>query len=325
MPEPRVAVLIPCYNEEQTIAKVVADFRASLPGADIWVFDNNSSDATALRAVEAGARVVPEPRQGKGNVVRSMFRQVDADAYVLVDGDDTYPAEAAQGLLAPVLAGEADLVVGDRLSSRAYDEQNRRPMHGFGNRLVRWLINRLFGSRLGDIMSGYRAMSRAFVKTMPVLSTGFEIETEMTLHALDRRWRLQEVPIAYRDRPEGSESKLSTLTDGMRVLRLIALVFKDYKPMRFFAICAAVLCVLGLLVGLPPVLEYVRFQYVYKVPSAVLAAALEIMAMLLFVAGLILETTVKHYREQYELYLNDYFAGRLRAARAPDGGQEPGA
>ncbi|MGE4296688.1 MAG: glycosyltransferase family 2 protein [Desulfovibrionaceae bacterium] len=301
----RIAVLIPCYNEEQTVARVVDDFKKALPQAAIHVYDNNSTDATAARAREAGAIVTRETRQGKGNVVRAMFRDVEADAYVMVDGDATYPAAHVHALLEPVLRGEADLVVGDRLS-HAYDAQNTRPLHGFGNRLVRWLINRFFASGLTDIMSGYRVMNRFFVKTMPVMSGGFEIETEMTLHALDKRFRIAEMPIDYLSRPEGSESKLNTFRDGFKVLKTIAMVFKNYRPMHFFGICAALFCLLGLLAGLPPIMEYLSEQYVHRIPLAVLAAALEILAMLFFCCGLILETIVRHYGEQYELYLTAY-------------------
>lgn len=305
--EPDIAVLVPCYNEEMTVEKVVADFRRVLPGATVYVYDNNCSDRTAELARAAGAVVVHEPRQGKGNVVRSMFRDIEADAYIIVDGDDTYPAEEAAAVLSPVLEGRADMVVGDRLSSTYHDE-NKRPLHSFGNRLVRDTINFLFGAELRDIMSGYRAFSRLFVKTMPVMTGGFEIETEMTLHALDKRMRVVQVPITYRDRPEGSVSKLNTLGDGYRVLRTIGRVFRDYRPFEFFTALAAVTCLTGLAVGLPPILEYFEFQYVYKVPSAVLAAALEVLAMLFFCCGLILETGVKHYKEQFELRLSEYVA-----------------
>lgn len=299
---PRIAVLIPCYNEEHTVARVVADFRTVLPEADIYVYDNNSTDRTAELAAAAGAIVRRESRQGKGNVVRSMFRQVEADAYLMVDGDATYPAESARELLAPVLADEADMVVGDRLSSKAYDAQNKRPMHGFGNRLVVGTINRLYGARLSDIMSGYRAMSRFFVKTMPVLSPGFEIETEMSLHALDKNFRVRETPIAYHERPEGSVSKLSTYKDGFKVLKTIGTVFKDSKPLVFFSAVAALVALIGLAVGAPPIYEYFRYGYVYKVPSAILAASLELLAMLFFCSGLILETIVTLHRARYELY-----------------------
>ena len=227
LPPGTVAVLIPCYNEEVTIGKVVDDFRRVLPGAEVWVYDNNSSDRTAQVAREHGARVRREPRQGKGNVVRQMLRDIDADCYLMVDGDDTYPAEAAPELVRPVLAGRADHVVGDRLSNGTYGEENKRQFHGFGNGLVRWLIKVLYGFDYADVMTGYRAMSRPFARTYPVLSPGFELETELSIHAVDKRWRIEQVPIEYRDRPEGSESKLNTVSDGLKVLRMIASLFKD--------------------------------------------------------------------------------------------------
>jgi len=239
-----------------------------------------------------------------------MFRKIDADAYLMLDGDDTYPAKAARALLAPILAGEAEMVVGDRLSSTYHDE-NTRPLHGFGNELVRTTINILFGARLTDIMSGYRAFSRLFVKTMPVMSGGFEVETEMTLHALDKRLRLREIPIDYRDRPAGSTSKLSTLRDGFRVLRTIGRIFRDFHPLAFFATCAAVCGAAGLAIGAGPIMEFMEVRYVYRVPSAILAASLELLAMLLLACGLILETNVRHYREQFERFLNE-FAARER-------------
>ena len=221
-----IAVLIPCYNEAVTIAKVVDDFKRELPEAVIYVYDNNSKDETAKIAAEHGAIVRHEPRQGKGNVVRSMFRDIDADYYIMVDGDDTYPAEAARELLAPLQAGEADMTVGDRLSNGSYGEENDRAFHGFGNNLVRWLIKAIYGFAFDDVMTGYRAFNRVFVKTMPVLSEGFQIETELSIHAVDKRWRIVDVPIEYRDRPEGSESKLSTFGDGAKVLKAIASLFK---------------------------------------------------------------------------------------------------
>ncbi len=307
---PRIAVLVPCLNEETTVSKVVTDLRRELPEAQIYVFDNRSSDATAARAAEAGALVIEEPERGKGNVVRAMFRKIDADAYLMLDGDDTYPAEAARALLAPILAGEAEMVVGDRLSSTYHDE-NTRPLHGFGNELVRTTINILFGARFTDIMSGYRAFSRLFVKTMPVMSGGFEVETEMTVHALDKRLQLREIPIDYRDRPAGSASKLSTFRDGFRVLRTIGRIFRDFHPLAFFATCAAVCGAAGLAIGAGPIMEFMEVRYVYRVPSAILAASLELLAMLLLACGLILETNVRHYREQFERFLNE-FAARER-------------
>lgn len=241
----RIAVLIPCYNEEVTIAKVVDDFKRSLPEAAIYVYDNNSTDATAEIARAHGAIVKREPRQGKGNVVRQMFRDIEADYYLMVDGDDTYPAEAARELLAPLIAGEADMTVGDRLSNGSYGEENDRAFHGFGNDLVRWLIKFIYGYAFDDVMTGYRAFNRTFVKTMPVLSSGFQIETELSIHAVDKRWRIVDVPIEYRDRPEGSESKLSTFEDGAKVLMAIASLFRESKPFAFFGWIAFVFFEIG--------------------------------------------------------------------------------
>lgn len=309
----KIAVLIPCYNEEKTIEVVVADFRTALPDAAVYVFDNNSSDRTAEIAEGAGARVFHEVRQGKGNVVRTMFRVVDADVYLLVDGDSTYSAQDARKLIEPILGGRADMVVGDRISSRAYQNENKRPFHSFGNWLVCWLVKRLFKVRLSDIMSGYRSFNALFVKTVPILSEGFEIETEMSLHALDKRFRILEVPISYSDRPAGSLSKLKTFADGFRVLKTIAFVFKNYKPMTFFGWTSFFVALSGLAIGIFPIIEYVRYSYVYKVPSAVLASALEILAMLFFCCGLILETTVRQHKETFEIYLNSVVAKRVKA------------
>ena len=233
----KIAVLIPCYNESKTIAKVVSDYKAVLPTADIYVYDNNSKDDTDKIANEAGAIVRYERRQGKGNVIRTMFREIDADCYIMIDGDDTYPAENAAEMCRLVLEEKVDMVIGDRLSS-TYFEENKRPFHNFGNSLVRGLINRLFHANVKDIMTGYRAFSKPFVKHFPVLSQGFEIETEMTIHALDKNFYIREVPVQYRDRPEGSVSKLNTYSDGAKVLMTIARLFREYKPFLFFSIVA---------------------------------------------------------------------------------------
>ena len=296
-----MAVLIPCYNEAQTIAKVVGDFRTALPEAAIYVYDNNSSDGTAELAAAAGAIVRREPRQGKGNVVRSMFRDIDAGYYLMVDGDDTYPAEAAIELLAPIASGEADMTVGDRISNGSYEAENGRRFHGFGNSLVRWLIRILYGYSFDDVMTGYRAFSRAFVKTMPVMSEGFQIETEISVWAVDHRWRVVDVPIDYRDRPEGSESKLSTYADGMLVLAAIASLFRDYRPMAFFGWVSLILFVLGMIAGIPVVVEYFDTSYVTKLPSAVLAVALVICAVLSFAVGTILDSVARANRRRWEL------------------------
>ena len=296
-----VAVLIPCYNEAVTIAKVVDDFRAALPDAEVYVYDNNSTDGTGAIAREHGATVRTERRQGKGNVVRQMLRDVDADYYVMVDGDDTYPAEAAPALLAPLVADEADMSVGDRLSNGTYGEENDRAFHGFGNNLVRWLIKRIYGFEFKDVMTGYRAFNAVFAKTMPVLSPGFEIETELSIHAVDKRWRIAEVPIDYRDRPAGSVSKLSTFSDGTKVLLTILSLFKDYRPLVLFSWLALLFCVLGLFAGVPVVVEFMQTGLVPKLPSALLAVALVFVGMLSFTCGLILDTVVKGTRKQYEL------------------------
>lgn len=296
-----VAVLIPCYNEAHTIGKVIDDFSSALPGAHIYVYDNNSSDGTTTIALDHGAYVVQEPRQGKGNVVRQMLRDIDVKCYVMVDGDDTYPAEYSPQLVAPILDGTADHVVGDRLSNGTYGSENKRRFHGFGNDLVRWLIKRLYGFEFADVMTGYRSFSRTFAKTFPVLSPGFEIETELSIHAVDKGWRTAQVPIPYRDRPEGSVSKLNTVSDGIKVLRMIASLFKDYKPLGFFSLLAVVSLILCLLIGIPVIAEYRLTHLVPRLPSAVLALGLGILAVLFMVCGLILDTEVKASRRQWEI------------------------
>ena len=298
----KVAVLIPCYNEAVTIGKVVDDFKRVLPDADIYVYDNNSKDDTAAIAEDHGAIVRTEPRQGKGNVVRQMFREIDADYYIMVDGDDTYPAEAAPRLLEPLMNDTADMTVGDRLSNGTYGEENDRAFHGFGNNLVRWLIKVIYGYAFDDVMTGYRAFNRIFVKTMPVLSEGFQIETELSIHAVDKRFRITDVPIDYRDRPEGSYSKLSTFGDGAKVLRAIASLFKDHKPMAFFGWLALILIVLGLIAGIPVIAEYFQTGLVPRFPTAILAIALVICGALSVTAGIILDTVAKTGRKQWELF-----------------------
>ena len=302
-----VAVLIPCYNEAVTIGKVVDDFRRVLPEATVYVYDNNSSDGTGEIAREHGAVVRCERRQGKGNVVRQMLRDIDADYYVMVDGDDTYPAEAAPELLAPLVADEADMVVGDRLSNGTYGEENDRAFHGFGNDLVRVLIKWIYGFEFSDVMTGYRAYNAVFAKTMPVLSPGFEIETELSIHAVDKRWRIAEVPIDYRDRPEGSESKLDTFSDGCKVLLMILSLFKDYRPLALFSWVSLLFCVLGLVAGVPVIAEFLATGLVPKLPSALLAVALVFIGILSFTCGLILDTVVKGTRKQYELQVTEAY------------------
>ncbi|MBO4352572.1 MAG: glycosyltransferase [Eggerthellaceae bacterium] len=307
-----VAVLVPCYNEAVTIAKVVDDFRRCLPDATVYVYDNNSTDGTADIAREHGAVVRNESRQGKGRVVRSMVRDIDADYYIMVDGDDTYPAEAAADLLRPLIDGEADMVVGDRISNGSYGDENDRAFHGFGNNLVRWLIKRIYGFEFSDVMTGYRSFNRVFAKTLPVVSQGFELETELSIHAVDKAWRIAEVPIDYRDRPEGSESKLSTFSDGYKVLKMIMSLFKDYKPMALFGWVALVLIVLGLIVGIPVVVDFARTGLVERLPSALLAVALVISGLLSLVSGLILDTVVKGSRKQYELLVIEAYKQNVK-------------
>jgi len=298
-----IAILIPCYNEEPTIAKVINDFKHELPEAKIYVYDNNSSDNTTLIAKEHGAIVRKEYRQGKGNVVRSMFRDIEADIYVMTDGDDTYPAEFVHEIIVPIINQEADMVIGDRHSNGTYKNENSRPLHNFGNSLVKNLINKLFNSDLKDIMSGYRAFNKQFVKNMPVASAGFEIETEMTLHALDKKFLLKEIPIEYRDRPEGSFSKLNTLSDGTRVLKTIFWVFKDYKPLTFFTMLSLIFFLLSLMVGIPVVVEFIETSFITKIPSAILSVGLMMVSVLSLFSGFILDTIVKQHRENYELNL----------------------
>lgn len=293
----RVAVLVPCYNEEITIGKVIDDFKAILPEADIYVYNNNSSDRTAEIAAEHGAIVRDEPRQGKGNVVRQMFRDIEADCYLMVDGDDTYPADAARALCDPILHGKADMTVGDRLSNGTYAEENKRAFHGFGNNLVRFMIKWIYGYGFEDVMTGYRAFSRAFVKTFPVLSEGFQIETELSIHAVDRRWRILDVPIIYRDRPAGSESKLNTVSDGIKVIKMIGSLFKNYRPLKFFSLIALVLLIIGLALGIPVVLEYIATGLVPRLPTAVLAVAFVFLSGLSLATGLILDSVAKVERK----------------------------
>lgn len=305
-----IAILIPCYNEEKTIGKVIDDFSRELPNADIFVYDNNSSDSTAEKARSHGATVIKEPRQGKGNVVRSMFMNIDADIYVMCDGDDTYPAESVHELIRPVLSGEVDMCVADRHSSGAYRKKNTRLFHDFGNNLVKNIINVLFASNLKDIMSGYRSFNKTFVKNISIQSVGFEIETEITLHCLDRGFRLKEVPVDYRERPTGSHSKLSTFKDGIKILKTILWIFKDYKPLKFFSILGFMFFVLGLIVGLPVIIEFFETGFVSKVPSSILALGFMLISVLSFFSGFILDTFVKFQRERYYLDLLRYLEKR---------------
>ena len=299
----KIAVLIPCYNEELTIAHVISSFKEELPDATIYVYDNNSTDKTAQIAKENGAIVKREYRQGKGNVVRSMFRDIDADIYVMVDGDNTYPAKFVHSLIAPIKSGNSDIVIGDRHTNGTYKEENKRPLHNFGNNLVKNLINNIFNANLQDIMSGYRAFNKKFVKNFPINSDGFEIETEMTLHTLDKNFIIQEVPIEYRDRPEGSFSKLNTFSDGLGVLKTILWVFKDYKPLTFFFYISVIFFILSLFGGIPVIYEFIETSYITKIPSAILSVGLMLISILSLFSGFILDTIVKQHRESYSLQL----------------------
>lgn len=302
----KVAVLIPCYNEEVTIEKVVTDFKKELPDADIYVYDNNSQDRTVEIARSAGAIVRSENRQGKGNVVRTMFREIDADIYIMVDGDDTYPAEFVHQLIEPIKNNEADMTTGDRLSNGTYQQEIKKNFHEFGNHLVRSSINLLFNNKLKDIMTGYRAFNKMFVKNMPIMSSNFELETEMTLFALDKKYRIKEIPIVFRERPDGSESKINTFSDGFKVIKTIIKMFKDHKPLRFFSIIFMVLFLLGLIVGIPVIVEFCKTGYITKMPSAILATGIITLAVIAEQCGLILHTIVKQHKEDYELNLLRY-------------------
>ena len=297
-----IAVLIPCYNESQTIGKVVADFKAELPEADIYVYDNNSSDGTDGIARAAGAIVRYERKQGKGNVIRTMFREIDADCYLIIDGDDTYPAENAREMIRLVLEEGADMVVGDRLSS-TYFTENKRAFHNAGNKTVRNLVNKLFHGNVKDIMTGYRAFSPLFVKTFPVLSMGFEIETEMTIHALDKNMNLREVQVGYRDRPEGSFSKLNTYSDGAKVLVRIGMLYKDYKPLRFFGVIACIFFAVCLALFIFVLASYFQTD-VLRIPTLVGVGFLFIAGAISLVCGLVLNTVVGHNRQDFELSMN---------------------
>lgn len=301
----RIAILIPCYNESQTVSHVIYSFRQVLPSASIYVYDNNSTDSTAQLAEQAGAVVCHEYRQGKGNVVRSMFRDIDADCYVMVDGDNTYPAEAAVEMCQLVLDKKADMVIGDRLSS-TYFEENKRPFHNFGNELVRKSINFLWEPKepILDVMTGMRAFSSLFVKSFPILSKGFEIETEMTIHALDNNFLIRSIPIQYKDRPHGSHSKLNTYRDGAKVLLTILNLFKDYKPLKFFCSFSLVLGTVSIVLFVPVLLEFLETGLVPRLPTLVVSVVMMLAAFLSFVCGLILDTSAKNYRKTFEMQLN---------------------
>lgn len=300
----KIAVLIPCYNESRTIGKVVRDFKKVLPEAVIYVYDNNSTDHTDDIAREAGAVVRYEHRQGKGNVIRRMFREVDAQCYVMTDGDDTYPAEAAPEMISQVLDRQADMVIGDRLSSTYFNE-NKRPFHNFGNSIVRKSINVLFKTDIRDIMTGYRAFSYQFVKSFPVLSRGFEIETEMSIHAADKNMFVENVVIDYRDRPEGSVSKLNTYSDGMRVIRTIVRLYRTYKPMNFFGAIAAVLAILSIAFLIPVLVKFSRIGLVPNFPTLFVCGFVMLAAIQAFFSGMILQTISQKNRQDFEMELQN--------------------
>ena len=296
----KIAVLIPCYNEELTIGKVVNDFKRELPDADIYVYDNNSTDNTVKVAKKAGAIICYEYRQGKGNVIKTMFKEIEADFYLMVDGDDTYSAKHAKEMCKYVLECKADMVIGDRLSGN-YFKENKRLFHNFGNKLVRRLINLLFKSKINDIMTGYRAFSYNFVKTFPILSKGFEIETEMTIHALDKNALIKEIPIEYKDRPRGSISKLNTFKDGYRVLKTILNLFVEYRPLAFFTILSTIFFIISICFGIPVFMEYFKTGLVPRFPTLIFAGFMLMISMILLICGIILNVVVKKHQKLYEL------------------------
>ena len=298
----KIAVLIPCYNESKTIDKVVRDFKKALPEATIYVYDNNSKDGTDKIAKNAGAIVRYEHQQGKGNVIRRMFSEIDAECYLMVDGDDTYPAEAASQMVDKILNDKADMIFGDRLSS-TYFEENKRPFHNFGNSIVRWSINTLFKNDIKDIMTGYRAFSYRFVKTFPVLSKGFEIETEMSIHAVDKNMFVENVIIDYRDRPEGSESKLNTYSDGIKVLMTIMRLFRTYRPGGFFGVIASILALIAIIFFVPILITYSRTGLVPQLPTLIVCGFVMIAAIQSLFAGLVLKTIYQKNRQDCEMEL----------------------
>lgn len=301
----KVAVLIPCYNEEKTIEKVIKDFRQALPDAKIYVYDNNSKDKTAEIAKKAGAIVRKETKQGKGNVIRAMFRQIDAKCYIMVDGDDTYPAENAREFVDSVLNEDIDMVIGDRLSS-TYFTENKRLFHNFGNVLVRTLINKIYKSNIRDVMTGYRAFSYKFAKTFPVLSKGFELETEMTIHTLDRNLKVKNIIIEYRDRPDGSESKLNTISDGIRVLKTIFGFYKNYKPFAFFTLMSIITLIIGLILFIPIVIDFSHTGLVGRMPTLMISVLFFLATLQLFISGLILDNINKTTKQNFEMRIIDY-------------------
>jgi glycosyltransferase involved in cell wall biosynthesis len=309
--EVTIAVVIPAYNEEATLTNVLEDFLRELPAAELLVVDNNSTDNTrhiaeeTLERLKCVGRVVQELERGKGNAIRRAFMEVDADIVVMVDADSTYAASDVHQLLGPIRTGEADMVVGDRHTEGQYQRENKRAFHNFGNTLVRWAINRLFRTHLNDILSGFRAFNRTFVENFPIMSTGFELETEMTLHALDKRFRVKELPITYCDRPQGSISKLKTFSDGLRVILTILHIFRYYRPIAFFGSLSALFALAGLIVGMRAIMEYVIYRYIYAIPSAVLATGLMLFSVICFSLGVILDTVVKLHNFNFILRIND--------------------
>lgn len=301
----KIAVLIPCYNESKTIEKVIMDFRKALPEAKIYVYDNNSKDGTDEIARKAGAIVRYERKQGKGNVIRTMFREIDAECYIMTDGDDTYPAENAMEMCKAVLERNVDMVIGDRLSS-TYFTENKRPFHNSGNRVVRGLINCIYKCNIRDVMTGYRAFSYQFVKTFPVLSKGFEIETEMTIHTLDKNMGVENVIIEYRDRPNGSESKLNTFSDGFKVIKTIISLYKNYRPLSFFSLVTALLFIIGIIFLIPVMIDYFNTGLVPKMPSFMASIFFFICGIQSFFGGLILESIVKRSKQEFEIKLNEF-------------------
>lgn len=322
MPMDKIAVLIPCYNEEKTIGKVVADVRDALPEATVYVYDNNSTDNTARLARDAGAVIRQEYAQGKGNVIRRMFREIDAQCYLMVDGDDTYPLECAREMVDQVIRRHADMVVGDRLSS-TYFTENKRPFHNFGNSLMRTCINSLFKANIKDIMTGYRAFSYEFVKTFPVFSKGFEIETEMTIHAVNYNMQVENVIVEYRDRPEGSVSKLNTFRDGMRVIRKMMQLYKNYKPLKCFGLIALLFVALAVVLFAPIGLEYLETGLVPRFPTMIVCGFLVMAAMQAFFSGMVLDVQVAKDRRDFEYHLNKIYSEKsLKCAGTHWGSRE---
>ena len=298
----KIAVLIPCYNESLTIKKVIEDWKSALPEAKIYVYDNNSTDNTAEIAMNAGATVKYEYQQGKGNVIRRIFREIDAESYIMIDGDDTYPAEHGREMVELVLNKNVDMVVGDRLSS-TYFEENKRPFHNFGNEIVRKSINRMFKSDIKDIMTGFRAFSYNFVKTFPVLSKGFEIETEMSIHAVDKNMYVENVIVDYRDRPNGSESKLNTFSDGIKVLKTIGRLYRDYRPLGFYSFLAAILAIISTIFIIPVIITYGKTGLVPAFPTLIVCGFVYLAALLSFFCGMILASIQLRNRQEFEMSL----------------------